>query len=49
VKKSIVVVDYDARWSALYEQEKARILKIIGSRIVAIEHVGSTAVPGFGC
>jgi GrpB-like predicted nucleotidyltransferase (UPF0157 family) len=48
VKEPIVVVDYDARWPALYEQEKAQILKIIGSRIVAIEHVGSTAVPGLG-
>jgi GrpB-like predicted nucleotidyltransferase (UPF0157 family) len=32
----------------MYEEEKAAILRAIGSRLVAIEHVGSTAVPGLG-
>ena len=31
-----------------YEAEKARILAAIGRWLVAIEHVGSTAVPGLG-
>ena len=44
----ITVVEYDPRWPALYEEEKARITGAIGSVTVAIEHVGSTAVPGLG-
>ena len=30
----------------MYEHEKAEILEVIGNIIVAIEHIGSTAVPG---
>jgi len=48
VKNPVVIVDYDARWPIIYEKEKARILKAIGGKVVAIEHVGSTAVPGLG-
>lgn len=44
----IAVVEYDPRWPAFYEEEKARIVGAIGSVIVAVEHVGSTAVPGLG-
>jgi GrpB-like predicted nucleotidyltransferase (UPF0157 family) len=32
----------------MYEQEKAAVLCANGPRLVAIEHVGSTAVPGLG-
>ena len=42
----IVIVDYDPEWPALYQREKARILDAIGDRTIAIEHIGSTAVPG---
>ena len=48
VAKRVVIVAYDPRWPELYEQEKAAILGAIGPRLVAIEHVGSTAVPGLG-
>lgn len=34
--------------SIIYEEEKVRILSAVGHKIVAIEHVGSTAVPGLG-
>ncbi len=40
--------DYDLRWPQDFEGEKAQILQIVGSPIVAVEHVGSTAVPGLG-
>ena len=43
---SIVVSDYDPNWPALFEQESIRIGKALGSFALAIEHVGSTAVPG---
>src|SRR5262249_30788352 len=40
-------VDYDPRWSALYAEERARILAVLGDTVVAsIEHIGSTSVPG---
>lgn len=44
----IIIVDYNPQWPAMYENEKARILSAIGSKVVAIDHIGSTAVPGLG-
>ena len=43
---SIVVRDYDPAWSAMFEQERTVLHSALGSRVIAIEHVGSTAVPG---
>jgi GrpB-like predicted nucleotidyltransferase (UPF0157 family) len=43
---SIVVSDYDRNWPILFEQESTRITQALGSFAVAIEHMGSTAVPG---
>lgn len=43
---SIVVCDYDPSWPTLFEQESARIKGALGSFALAIEHAGSTAVPG---
>ncbi|GEC57190.1 GrpB-like predicted nucleotidyltransferase (UPF0157 family) [Bradyrhizobium japonicum] len=42
----IVVLDYDPHWPAMFETERARIEHALGSLVLAIEHVGSTAVPG---
>ena len=39
-------MDYDSRWPAIYEEEKHRIRDATGHRILAIEHIGSTVVPG---
>ena len=44
----VIIVDYDLRWPILYEEEKRRILEAIGHKVVAIEHIGSTAVSGLG-
>ncbi len=46
MSQPVVIVDYDPRWPALYEKEKARLQEAIGDRILAIAHIGSTAVPG---
>jgi GrpB-like predicted nucleotidyltransferase (UPF0157 family) len=43
---AIVVADYDPAWPAMFEQERAKLDAALGSLAVAIEHVGSTAVPG---
>jgi GrpB-like predicted nucleotidyltransferase (UPF0157 family) len=44
----VVIVEYDPRWPALYEAERDRILATVGDFVIAIEHIGSTAVPGLG-
>jgi GrpB-like predicted nucleotidyltransferase (UPF0157 family) len=38
--------DYDPAWPSLYEREAARIRAVLGERVVRLEHVGSTSVPG---
>jgi len=48
MRDSVLLVDYDARWPVIFEKEKARIMEMIGDKVVAIEHVGSTAVPDLG-
>jgi GrpB-like predicted nucleotidyltransferase (UPF0157 family) len=48
VSAPVVILDYDPRWPALYEEEKALMVAVIGPSIVGIEHIGSTAVPGLG-
>ncbi len=42
----IVVQDYDPAWPRMYEREAARIAGALGGRVVRLEHVGSTSVPG---
>ena len=45
-KRDVVVVEYDAGWPAQFASEKARIEAAVGGIVIAIEHAGSTAVPG---
>ena len=40
------LAEYDPRWPALYEREAARIRSVLGERVLRLEHVGSTSVPG---
>ena len=42
----IEVREYAQQWPALYEREAARLLAVLGGKILALEHVGSTSVPG---
>jgi GrpB-like predicted nucleotidyltransferase (UPF0157 family) len=42
----VEVVDYDPDWTRAYAEERDRIGAAIGAAILAIEHVGGTAVPG---
>ncbi|HEY9722150.1 MAG TPA: GrpB family protein [Oscillatoriaceae cyanobacterium] len=37
---------YNPAWPALFEAERARIAAALGDRLAALEHVGSTSVPG---
>ena len=42
----LVIVTYDPRWPALFEQERDALANALGNRLLGIEHVGSTAVGG---
>ncbi|MCW3985040.1 MAG: GrpB family protein [Candidatus Bathyarchaeota archaeon] len=48
MNKTIRIADYDPQWAVLYEEEKRRILEVVGYVIVGVEHIGSTAVPNLG-
>lgn len=42
----IVIEDYNPEWPKEYEQEREAIVEAMGPCIAAIEHAGSTSVPG---
>lgn len=42
---TVEVVDHDPAWAAMFEQER-RLLLTARPTLVAVEHIGSTAVPG---
>ena len=41
-----VVIAYQPEWPMLFEQMAAAIRGVAGDRILSVEHVGSTSVPG---
>ena len=43
---TVKVVDYDPNWPKEFELEKQRLLETFGDKILAIEHIGSTSIPG---
>jgi GrpB-like predicted nucleotidyltransferase (UPF0157 family) len=42
----VIVLDYDPNWPRLFQSLRNRIADALGDMAAAIEHVGSTAVPG---
>jgi GrpB-like predicted nucleotidyltransferase (UPF0157 family) len=42
----VVLVPYDPRWTKLFADEAAQIQAALGEDCVAVEHVGSTSIPG---
>jgi GrpB-like predicted nucleotidyltransferase (UPF0157 family) len=42
----VFLVGADPRWPALFDQEARRIATRLGDVVVAIEHYGSTSIPG---
>ncbi len=42
----VVVVPSDPRWPVLFEEAAAELRATLGPAILAVHHVGSTAVPG---
>ena len=45
-RKTVRLVPYLAKWAELFEAERRCLDAAFGDTIIAIEHVGSTAVPG---
>lgn len=45
MSRSVVIVPYDERWPGLYDAARSELAAALGES-VAIEHVGSTSVPG---
>ena len=46
VSQTIYLADYDPRWPAMFEEERARLQAAIGEWAADIQHVGSTSIPG---
>jgi GrpB-like predicted nucleotidyltransferase (UPF0157 family) len=44
--RRIEIVPYNSGWLRYFEEEAARLVAIFGQEIVAIHHIGSTAIPG---
>ena len=42
----IIIKEYDPGWPVLYEQERAAVQEALAPYMNAIEHIGSTSVPG---
>lgn len=43
--REIQVVPYDSRWPERFAREADRLRAIFGAQVVAIHHIGSTAIP----
>ena len=42
----VELVDYDPAWPQLFAREAERVRAALGNRVLVLEHVGSTSVPG---
>jgi len=45
IDEPVELVPHDARWRELFEAERSRLLRLFPAVFIAIEHIGSTAVP----
>lgn len=45
---SVKLVPYDPLWPQQYEAERCFILETVGEKILSIDHIGSTSIPGLG-
>ncbi len=44
--RKIEVLPYDPAWPRQFDEQAARLRALLGDAVLAIDHVGSTAVPG---
>ncbi len=45
-KSHSVIEEYNPEWKEKFEEEAERIKALLGDKIISIEHIGSTSVPG---
>ena len=45
MSEPIIIFDYDPYWPKLFEELQTSAAKVLGN-LIAVEHVGSTSVPG---
>ena len=45
-KNKVILVPYSKDWTEEFQAEKKRLHALLGDTALAIEHVGSTAIPG---
>ena len=43
---TVKLLPHDSEWAEIFAREKQLLKKTFGNTIIAIEHVGSTAIPG---
>lgn len=46
IDEAVTLVDYDPAWPELFAHERDLLRQTLGDVIIAIHHVGSTAIPG---
>ncbi len=46
MNEPIIIEEFDPNWEIKYKDAKNRILEKIGQFVIAIEHIGSTAISG---
>ncbi|MGX9987987.1 GrpB family protein [Rhizobium sp. Z1P35] len=44
--RAIKVVDYDPSWPRLFAEISTEVSALLGDRLLSIDHIGSTSVPG---
>ena len=43
---TVKLYPHDPRWAKLFDKEKRLFLKTFGSKVISVEHIGSTSIPG---
>ena len=46
LNSTVTLAGYDPEWPRLFDREAERIRGALGERVLVLEHVGSTSVPG---
>ena len=44
--REVVIADYDPEWPRWYERAAGEIRAALGDKVLSLDHVGSTSVPG---
>ncbi len=45
-RTTVILRPYDGRWAELFGLERTRLQIVLGNDVLAVEHIGSTSVPG---